>query len=653
MGGKPWIKCGVVSLCLLFLALCSFLFLLAIKGPVPKSNNQNDQFLTISAEDALGRMTTPADAMKSDRYVGLFYFIWFENSQKNALDVTKLLRTNPEELWDPRDSTGIAPPGAMYYFNEPLYGYYSSTDRWVIQKHIELFTMAGLDFIAIDLSNDVIYPPQFVTLLSVLQEYYNAGWDVPKVLCYTNLNSGHTVQSLYDMIYKDGRFRELWFYGPYDKPLIIANSEEITSEELKDFFHIRPAQWPGFEYEFKVDGWPFCDLNRPQRTHTNLIGVSVAQHNSYIFSYGLKTDPLYPMPRENHGRGFSLASPVNGNVEAIEAGVNIQEQWDYAIEQDPEIIFVTGWNEWATNKRLPNSDDQTVAWFVDSFNTEYSRDIEMTAAPSYRFDEENGNYVQEGYGDNYYCQLVDNIRRYKGILNGEAVTEKSVSVDMSGYHPEDWQGTYTFLNMSTDSTARTDQNYRMDAPTNFIREFRVTNDDEMVYVMIRTDDDAIVGNDDPSLLNVMIGIEHLEESGFEGFQFLINRYPAAEGKTSVEYSAEGYHFEKVADAAITVDGCYVMLAIPRRALKIEEDQSFTLRVKCVDSVQAPENMMDYYVSGEVLPLGRYYCVYQGGGQPLPSWIPSALVAMMVCALGGAIVLGSVAIVLILCNRKRR
>lgn len=656
---KNMIKYSVMSFCLFLLTVCSLLVIFASEDLSVKNNDQNNQFLTISAEDALGRTTASADALRKDRYVGLFYFIWFDESQKDALDVTKLLRNNPEELWNPRDETGIAPPGAMYYFNQPLYGYYSSKDRWVIKKHVELFTMAGLDFIAIDLSNDVIYPTQLTTLMSVLQEYYDAGWDVPKVLCYTNLNSGHTVQMLYDFMYKDGKYKDLWFYGPYDKPLIIAKRGEMESRELVDFFHLRPAQWPGFEYGFNASGWPFCDLNRPQKTHKNLIGVSVAQHNSYIFSYGVKQDPLYPMSRENHGRGFSTAQPINGNTSAIEAGVNIQEQWDYAIGQDPEIIFITGWNEWATNKRLPNAEDQTVAWFVDSFNTEYSRDIEMTAAPSYVYDEESGKYIQEGYGDNYYCQMVDNIRRYKGITTGEVKSEKSVAIDMTTYRDEQWKDTYAFVNMSVDNAPRTDKYYRIKAAENFIRELRVTNDNENVYIMIRTDEDAVLGNGDSSLLNVMIGVEHLEENGFEGFQFLINRYPTADGKTSVEYSSEGYRFEKAGDADITVDGKYVMIAVSRETLKVSGEKDFILHVKCVDSVESPDNMLDYYVSGEVLPLGRYYCVYHGAGQFQPenntSYSTDTFKKIISAVAAGVIIVGAVATVLVLStkNRKKR
>lgn len=210
--------------------------------------------------------------------------------------------------------------------------------------------------------------------------------------------------------------------------------------------------------------------------------------------------------------------------------------------------------------------------------------------------------------------------------------------------------------MSTDNAPRTDRYYRMVAPKNFIREFRVTNDNEMVYVMIRTDEDAVIGNGDDSLLNVMIGVEHLEENGFEGFQFLINRYPTSDGKTSVEYSSEGYHFEKVGDASITVDGKHVMIAVPREVLKVSGEKDFTLHVKCVDSVQSPDNMLDYYVSGEVLPLGRYHCVYRGAGQLQPEEVALPTTDTLkkvigVVAAGAVIILGTVVTALVLRAKK--
>lgn len=571
--------------------------------------DKNGQFLKLSATDALGRTVSSADSYKSGRYVGLFYFIWFNSSQTKAPNVTELLRTNPDELWDPYDDTGIAPPGGMFYFNRPLYGYYSSSDRWVIRKHIELFTMAGIDFLALDLSNDVIYETQLIMLLSVLEEYRQAGWDVPEILCYTNLNSGHTVQMLFNLIYKEGKYKELWFYGPYDKPLMIAHENEITSDEIKDFFYFRPAQWPGYEYPFYENGWPFCDLNRPQRIHQNLIGVSVAQHTSYIFSYGLKVDPLSPARDINHGRGYTSVTKKNGDVNAVLSGANIQEQWDYAISQDPEIIFVTGWNEWATNKRRPTFEGQTVAWFVDSFNTEFSRDIEMTASPSYVIDEETGEYIEEGYGDNYYLMLCDNIRRYKGIRSDAAEYQKNITIDITA-GGEQWAEAYAFENMSTDNIPRRDPDYRIAAPVNFIRELKIASDKENIYFLVRTENTVVLG-EDPSLLNLLVGVEGSNDPDFEGYQYIINRYPNGTGLTSIESSKGGYDFTRAGEVRYSVNGNLLQVSVPKDLLHIPADNSFTVNVKCTDSLKNPKDIMNYYVYGEVLPLGRFNCIYSG------------------------------------------
>ena len=77
-------------------------------------------------------------------------------------------------------------------------------------------------------------------------------------------------------------------------------------------------------------------------------------------------------------------------------GHNFQEQWQRVFELNPPFVMVTGWNEWIAG-RWGKPDGPLV--FVDQFDQEFSRDIEPM----------NG-----GHGDNYYFQLVANVRRYKG-----------------------------------------------------------------------------------------------------------------------------------------------------------------------------------------------------------------------------------------------
>ena len=610
----------------------------AVDEEQPGSGSEGS-VMAITGTDDFGRKIDMISGTRKDRYVGLFYFIWFDFAQKGyRFDTTKLLRTKPDRLWDPFDKTGTAPSSCMYYFNEPLYGYYKSTDKWVVRKHIELFAAAGVDFLAIDLSNDVIYEPALTTLLDTLLEYREAGISVPKIVCYTNLNTGHSVDLLYKVIYRTDKYRSLWFYGPYEKPLIVAHEEELKPEYL-EFFHVRPAQWPGFEYEVYEDGFPFCDLNRPQRTHQNLIGVSVAQHTGYVFSYGMKIDPN-DTPRDiNHGRGYTSAKHENGSAQAIMRGDNIQEQWDYAISQDPEIVFVTGWNEWATNK-WPGKEGDTVARFVDSFNTEFSRDIEMTKERRYVMNDDGTGYVQEGYGDNFYLQLVRNIRRYKGI-----------AADGPSYIEPDTDG-QNYISLAVVNEPRDCGGYKQAAAANFIRTVNVSHTpDEIVFKVGCADE--ITTPDDGALnwMNIFMGFEGSKEKQWQTYSYVLNRHP--EGNVTWLEKYDGSGFVKSGECALEVSGSEMIVRVPLELIaELNGAYDFVMYFKVADSVEDPEDEMDYYVSGSSVPLGRLSYTYAGKIKDAPAG-KKVNAAWIVAAASCVVAAGAVAAGCIVFRKERQ
>ena len=53
-----------------------------------------------------------------------------------------------------------------------------------MRKQIEMLTMAGVDFIVLDTSNNVLYENVTAVLFDLLLEYQEAGWDVPRVVYY-------------------------------------------------------------------------------------------------------------------------------------------------------------------------------------------------------------------------------------------------------------------------------------------------------------------------------------------------------------------------------------------------------------------------------------------------------------------------------------
>ncbi len=561
----------------------------------------------IVAIDDFGRTIGPINGVKKDKYVGLFYFAWHGQfgTQRKVYDVTKIMRDHPDQLFTTDENSPIAPLYNNYYFNEPLYGYYNAADPYVIRKHIELFIASDVDFIAYDFTNSKIFWQPLYTMLELLDEYYQKGWSVPKVTFFTKRKCDILISDLYKNIYIKNLYPHLWFTGSGTKPYIIAVKEDVP-EDIRDFFNIRYPQWP--EEEFRPDGFPYVEKVRPQRLYTNLVNVSVAQHTGGAFSWSLEGP--HGIKRISWGRGYTVKRPENGNIEAIARGDNFQEQWDHAISIDPEIVFVTGWNEWIAGKWYkPHLQDYgNIPYWVDSFNTEFSRDIEMTKSKGYVINEE-GKHVEEGYGDNFYIQLIQNVRKYKGIWEGITHAEPK-KIDINDVHSwDDVKNIY--LNLSTRKVERdyTDftciNNYRLPKPRNFVTEIRVSDDEESIYFFIKTDEDMVLKRHEKSnLVNLFLGFDIKDKNSFYSYKYVVNRYPG-DSTTSIEKYENG--FVKVGDAEYRVDGNIMQIKMPKALFGIKDE--FDMHFKVADSVENEDDILDYYVSGDSVPMGRLSFLY--------------------------------------------
>ena len=120
---------------------------------------------TWSATDALGRMLPLSGEIgspKANRTVGIFYFNWHAAfGNKEVYDIAKILAANPS-----------APPwGPLYaphYWNEPRFGYYRPDDPWVIRKHVQMLTDAGVDMLIFDVTNGPTYDREREALCQML-----------------------------------------------------------------------------------------------------------------------------------------------------------------------------------------------------------------------------------------------------------------------------------------------------------------------------------------------------------------------------------------------------------------------------------------------------------------------------------------------------
>ncbi|MBR5162335.1 MAG: hypothetical protein IKW80_11955 [Thermoguttaceae bacterium] len=480
----------------------------------------------------------------NDRQVGIFYFLWLgEHGRQGPYDVSKILAADPKAGYNP-DSPVWGSVGTFHHWGEPLYGYYFSDDEWVVRRHVKLLMQCDIDFLFFDVTNSSIYENNAKLVMRVLKEYYDAGWNVPKVMFYTNTNSGKIVERLYEAIYKPGFAKEVWFELD-GKPVVVAKKEQC-SDEMKEFFTIVKSQWPN--EGAKKGGWPWLDFSRPQRLFEgedvakNVMNVSVAQHPQLRFG-----DSALYGDTGNCGRAYHNGAN-DPAPDAWKKGYNFQEQWDRAFEAKPDIVLVTGWNEWIAGRWMGSPDRPIM--FVDCANYEYSRDIEM---------------MRGGYGDNYVLLLRENVRKFKGIKDDAEPNppnaRKRYRCFADSAMPRDHDG------YGTRYVNRTQRN----AP----EWIDVMHDQQSVTFIVKTQKPIVSKESEGDFMRILVNGKAVNGLG-----------------------------------EMKIDGDVMTLTIPRSALGITSD-SFRFDFKFVDSTEPCRDPLDWYDHGVVEPLGRVPFVYCG------------------------------------------
>lgn len=596
--------------------------------------SRQDTLNKLQAADDYGRSFGYMDGYKTDkeRYVGLFYFTWLGwhgTQMQDVYDITKLIDENPDALWD-TEGNEESPLGQYHYWGEPLYGYYNSKDPWVIRRQMELFTLSGIDFIAFDCTNGYDYIDVISVILPIMQEMYDEGWDVPKFMFYLNTNSKKVLGELYggrvtssdnvlekEGIYKNGYYKDLWF-APEGKPKVAAITDPnstngeigdpkdhiVTDPELLNFFDFWESLWPNkTQYE---NGLPWMDWSKPQTVYTDTVNVSVAQHNKLPFSDALLSADLADVM---WGRGYTLANGPDHSDDAIDAGLNFEEMWQNAIRYDVKYTFVTGWNEWVAiknasalgnNQEYPECRGNRV-FFVDTVNREYSRDIEM---------------MKGGYGDTAFLQLMRNTRTLKGAT-GEMAASAKTTVDIKQgmtqwsqvadvYYDVTGEGNRDYRGFSQDLQ------YKDDSLKNDISEIRVAHDDENIYVLVVCEEDIVPNVESNNWMNLLIDVVGQDNDAFCGYDYIVNRQSSYTGDCSVEqYAKESgkIAYKGKGVAKFTLNGKYMQFSIPKSALGITD--GFTINFKVADNVTEPENIQNYYISGDVAPVGRINYIFKG------------------------------------------
>ncbi|MBE7064207.1 MAG: hypothetical protein E7384_00105 [Ruminococcaceae bacterium] len=576
------------------------------------------------AVDGLGRELSSDVSKRQEKFVGMFFWTWHDNFIASKPRIaSKIVEQYPEAVNDfSHFAWENTPAGTPYFWDEPIFGFYKSSDKYVLRRQAELLADADIDVIIFDCTNGTyLWESAYTVLFEVFEEAKYDGIDVPQIAFMLNFsgnsNSKYQLIQLYDNIYSQNLYSDLWFYWE-GKPLIMAHPEAldvsdyaISTEKyyaIKNFFTFRRNVGSYFSDDTydSTDYWGWC-ANYPQTKHgiryngtVEQVTVSVAQ-NSTDTQLVAMNSPIEGI----HGRSYtkdyySYSFKKAGEIVTVDSdtensmfyGLNFQQQWDYAISVDPDFIFVTGWNEWVAGRH--EEWGGTINAFPDQFSPEYSRDIEPSSG------------VLKDY---YYYQLVENVRRFKGTSStNETVSKKSIKLSSGADAWHNISTSYDDYNDSEEgrnSNGYGDMYYTADAVRNDIVHSKFAYDSDNLYFMVQTENELTPYTDN-NWMNLLLSIDGGGNNAWETFDFIINRTTPTSSKVTIEaFVNNSWTFTTVGTADYIIDGDTLVISIPKTLIGITGTNLPVINFKWIDGVDLNGDFMNLYGYGESAPNNRF------------------------------------------------
>ena len=383
----------------------------------------------------------------------------------------------------------------------------------------------------------------------------------------------------------------------------MAYPDNLTADpidrEIADFFTFRPGQPDYVDGPSRDDQWGWLEMY-PQhgygKTSTGFeeVTVGVAQ-NANPVSKGHCS--AFNLPNA-YGRNFTVKKGFDPRVDGYLYGWNFQEQWERAFELDPELVFITGWNEY-----IAGMWQEKDGWtgkpfsFVDQYNWNCSRDIEPN----------------KGWGDKgdvYYLQLVDNVRRFKGMSKPEAASApKSIRIGEEGVWDDvkPYYASYKGNTLHRDHPGRYNTYYKNETGRNDIVGAKVARDEDNLYFYVETDQ-PLTSFKDPNWMLLFIDIDRNKKTGWNGYDFVINRVSPHKKEVIIEKNYKGkWMWNEVGKGRFVVHDKVLEIEVEKDVLGL--DNKIDFEFKWSDNLQDEGNIMDFYVNGDVAPGGRFNYVY--------------------------------------------
>lgn len=626
--------------------------------------------------DALGRAMPLYDTVgpvKTDqrRVVGIFYITWHSdalNKMKSpyAADVSRILAADPSARLDARHPLWTE---GSYHWGEPELGYFLSKDEYVIRKDMSMLADAGVDVLVMDVTNAVRYWDEWSVVFPVMQKMKAEGNKVPQ-FCFWAFNGPviTVVQELYDRIYKQNLYRDLWFNWD-GKPLLLYNGNPAVdaggqspqnpnphydpkaatdpdhphygdpdyadefykdyTREVKEFFTLRTMWWGYHEWAGKPfvgtqGNWSFgydlTDERNKAKDPDQLVSryngrkeqaaVTPAQHPTSLVGkcwtreHGepeLNEQDL-PVPTRVPWLGRTVKNPEG-------YGIYFQQRWDEAIRSDPEFIYINDWNEWTAGKYHPAENStypfmrrSSTYFFVDQYNSEFNRCVQP---------------MKGGYTDNYYMQMAQNIRRYKGA-RPIPVNRGLADITIDGlFH--DWARVGVEYRDTVGDVFHRDYmgygglHYTDDSGRNDIVAAKVAVDGRCVYFHVQTRK-ALTRHTGRNWMLLLIDADRNHNTGWYGYDYVVNKSVIGPTRTTLmRYNARKADdpWETVALLDYRYAANRLELAVPRDLLGLRGD-ALEFDFKWADNPADLSDPISLCVGGDSAPNRRfnYRCIWR-------------------------------------------
>jgi hypothetical protein len=656
---RPYLACA------LLLAFHAALGLAA--PPQPPRDLFSDTWV---GHDALGRLlptsvTTGIPKTDHRRVVGIFYITWHSDSNHRLkspylADVSRILARDPAARLDAKNPLWTE---GTYHWGEPELGYFLSKDEYVIRRDMSMLADAGVDVLIMDVTNAVRYWDEWEAIFAVMEKMKGEGNRVPQ-FCFWAFNGPviSVVQDLHDRIYKPGRFKDLWFEWD-GKPLLLYNGTPTTdangsgvpnpnphfdssarsnpqhphygdsdytdefykdyTKEVKAFFTLRTMwwgywEWAGKRYVGTEDNWSFgldlgdkrvaamtpADLVSRHNGKQEEAAVTPGQHPSSLVGKSWTRQNGEPTLNQQDLPEPAEVPWLGKTVEHPEGyGIYFQQRWDEAIQGDPEFLYLNDWNEWTAGKYSPPGVGTTqfmrrasTYFFVDQYNGEFNRSIQP---------------MKGGYTDNYYMQMAENIRRYKGArpipqLHGV----HKIKIDDSF---DDWTSVDVEYRDTVGDTFHRDYDgygglhYTNNTGRNDIVTSKVAVDSDTVYFFVETQD-VLTPHTGSNWMLLLIDADLNPNTGWSGYDFLVNKRVVDDKTTTLmRYAPDksgGGEWIEVARLRYRYSGKRMELSVPRKLLGLKGDAQ-TFDFHWSDNATDLNDPISLCTSGDSAPNRRF------------------------------------------------